>query len=195
MKLNKEKKIDYVFRFLSIISIIVSIISVKYANDANKIAKEANNTSKKIAIAEIESQKSEAMLDNLKTCVINLENIRSKINIINKKKDLSSKDYSNEDYKKDIENLDIIFNSIRTNINTKNKFASKLEKKFNSEIDSLKSEINSIDFNIQSKDKGGLTKKIDRMANTGSISSLEDIFNDYKKEEKDLILKELQKNK
>ena len=195
MRFNLEITTDDVFRFLSIISIIVSIISVKYANDANKIAKEANDTSKKIAIAEIESQKSEAMLDNLKTCVINLENIRSKINIINKKKDLSSKDYSNEDYKKDIENLDLIYNSIRTNLNNKNKFASKLEEKFNSKIDLLKLEINSIDFNIRSKDNGGLTKKIDRIANTGSISSLEDIFNDYKKEEKDLILKELQKNK
>lgn len=195
MRFNLEITADDVFRFLSIISIIVSIISVKYANDANKIAKEANDTSKKIAIAEIESQKSEAMLDNLKTCVINLENIRSKINIINKKKDLSSKDYSTEEYKKDIENLDLIYNSIRTNINKKNKFASKLEEKFNSEIDSLKLEINSIDFNIRSKDNGGLIKKVDRMANTGSISSLEDIFNDYKKEENDLILKELQKNK
>ena len=70
MKLNKEKKIDYIFRFLSIISIIVSVISVKYANDANKIAKEANDTNKDIAIAQIESQKSEAKLDSLQNNVI-----------------------------------------------------------------------------------------------------------------------------
>lgn len=36
---------------------------------------------------------------------------------------------------------------------------------------------------------------MDSLANTGSITSLEDIFSDYEKEENDLILKELQKNK
>lgn len=198
MKLNKEKKIDYVFRFLSIISIVVSILGVKYANDANKIAnyanklaKEANDTNKEIAITHIENQKSEAELDTIQSCVISLENIRSKINVINKKKDLSSVDYSNEDYKKDIENLDIIFNSIRTNINRKNKFASKLEKKFNSEIDSLRLEINNIDFNIRSREKGGLTEKMPSLPNAGSIPSLENIFNDYKEEENNLITKKL----
>lgn len=195
MKLNKEKKIDYVFRFLSIISIIISFFGVKYAKDANKIAKDANDTNKEIAITQIENQKSEAELDSLQSCVISLENIRSKINVIKKKKDLSRDDYSNKNYKKDIENLDIIFNSIRTNINKKNKFAGKLEKKFNSEIDSLRSEINNIDFNILSKEKGGLTKKVDSMAKAGSISSLEDIFNDYKEEENNLITKKLKINK
>lgn len=195
MKLNKEKKIDYVFRFLSIISIIISFFGVKYANDANKIAKEANDTNKEIAITQIENQKSEAELDSLQSCVISLENIRSKINVIKKKKDLSRDDYSNKNYKKDIENLDIIFNSIRTNINKKNKFAGKLEKKFNSEIDSLRSEINNIDFNILSKENGGLIKKVDSMTNTGTIPSLEDIFNDYKEEENNLITKKLKINK
>lgn len=195
MRFNLEITTDDVFRFLSIISIIVSIISVKYANDANKIAKEANDTSKKIAIAEIESQKSEAMLDNLKTCVINLENIRSKIDVIEKKEDLSDEDYSHEEYKKDIENLDLIYNSIRTNINRKNKFASKLEEKFNFEINRLRSNFKKIDFNANSKANNGLSKRMDSLANTGSITSLEDIFSDYEKEENDLILKELQKNK
>lgn len=193
MKLNKEKKIDYIFRFLSIISIIVSIISVKYANDANKIAKEANDTNKYIAIAQIESQKSEAKLGSLQNNVISLESIRSKINVIEEKKDLSSKDYSREDYEKDIENLDLIYNSIRTNINKKNKFASKLEKKFNFEIKSLRSEINSIDFNIHSEYNGGLRKKVQSMANTGSMPDLEDLFSKYEEEENKLILDKLQK--
>lgn len=159
MKSNMEKIIDNVFRFLSIISIIVSIFGVKYAKDANNIAKEANDTSKKIAITGIESQKSEAKLVNLQTCVISLENIRSKIDVIEKKEDLSDEDYSHEDYKKDIENLDLIYNSIRTNINRKNKFASKLEEKFNFEIDRLRSNFKKIDFNANSKANNGLRKK------------------------------------
>lgn len=195
MKSNIEKIIDNVFRCLSIISIIVSIFGVKYAKDANNIAKEANDTSKKIAITGIESQKSEAKLVNLQTCVISLENIRSKIDVIEKKEDLSDEDYSHEDYKKDIENLDLIYNSIRTNINRKNKFASKLEEKFNFEIDKLRSNFKKIDFNANSKSNNGLRKRMDSLANTGSITSLEDIFSDYEKEENDLILKELQKNK
>ena len=178
MKLNKEKKIDYIFRFLSIISIIVSVISVKYANDANKIAKEANDTNKDIAIAQIESQKSEAKLDSLQNNVISLESIRSKIDVIEEKKDLSSKDYSREDYEKDIENLDLIYNSIRTNINKKNKFASKLEEKFNFEIDKLRLDVINIDFNINKKNDR-LTKRLDPFASTGSMPDLEDIFNDY----------------
>ncbi|OFO41642.1 hypothetical protein HMPREF3045_01100 [Anaerococcus sp. HMSC075B03] len=193
MKLNKEKKIDYIFRFLSIISIIVSVISVKYANDANKIAKEANDTNKDIAIAQIESQKSEAKLDSLQNNVISLESIRSKIDVIEEKKDLSSKDYSREDYEKDIENLDLIYNSIRTNINKKNKFASKLEEKFNSEIKLLRSEINSIDFNIHSKYNGGLRKKVQSFVNAGSMPDLEELFSKYEEEENKLILNKLQK--
>lgn len=192
MKLNKEKKIDYIFRFLSIISIIVSVISVKYANDANKIAKEANDTNKDIAIAQIESQKSEAKLDSLQNNVISLESIRSKIYVIEEKKDLSSKDYSREDYEKDIENLDFIYNSIRTNINKKNKFASKLEEKFNFEIDKLRLDVINIDFNINKKNDR-LTKRLAPFASTGSMPDLEDIFNDYEEEENKLILDKLQK--
>lgn len=193
MKLNKEKKIDYIFRFLSIISIIVSIISVKYANDANKIAKEANDTNKDIAIAQIESQKSEAKLGSLQNNVISLESIRSKINVIEEKKDLSSKDYSREDYKKDIENLDSIYNSIRTNINKKNKFASELEEKFNFEINTLRLDVINIDFNIHSKYNGGLRKKVQSLANAGSMPDLEDLFSKYEEEENKLILNKLQK--
>ena len=68
-----------------------------------------------------------------------------------------------------------------------------MEEKFNSEIKLLRSEINSIDFNIHSKYNGGLRKKVQSFANAGSISDLEDLFNDYKEKENKLILNKLQK--
>ena len=87
----------------------------------------------------------------------------------------------------------MIYNSIRTNTNKKNKFASKLEEKFNSEIKLLRSEINSIDFNIHSKYNGGLRKKVQSFVNAGSMPDLEELFSKYEEEENKLILNKLQK--
>lgn len=181
---NKDmKKMTEILNILLIIANIVAVC-LNYQQ-----TKRNNEITKNLALITIEVEESKINLNYLNDAVIDLQTYQEYIYRYVDRKNIDYETYAN--VSSNYDSTILIFNTMKTKLNHKNKYCKDLEDNLNYVINDIKGE-SEIIMEIYRIEKEGGSKK-NPIVNTGFAPELEKAFIRYRDEEMNVIKEKIKK--